>query len=101
MPWEAQLTPYRDAVITDLNNDKKPDILPVGNFYPNNIQMGEYDGDYGSVLINNGNGNFICELLNGCAVKGEVRHIRKVNTGNKESFILARNNDSLKVISFH
>ena len=101
LPWEAQLTPYRDAVITDLNNDKKPDILPVGNFYPNNIQMGEYDGDYGSVLINNGNGNFICELLNGCAVKGEVRHIRKVNTGNKESFILARNNDSLKVISFH
>jgi len=100
LPWEAQLTPYRDAVITNANNDNRPDILLVGNFYPNNIQMGEYDGDYGTVLINNGNGNFSCALLNGCIIKGEVRHIRKINAGKKESFILARNNDSLKVISF-
>ena len=101
LPWEAQLTTYRDAAIADVNNDNKPDILLAGNFYPNNIQMGEYDGDYGTVLINNGNGNFSCSLLNGCIIKGEVRHIRKINGGKKESFILARNNDSLKVISFH
>jgi len=101
LPWEAQLTPYRDAAIADVNNDNKPDILLGGNFYPNNIQMGEYDGDYGTVLINNGNGNFSCSLLNGCIIKGEVRHIRKLNSGKKESYILARNNDSLKVIRFH
>jgi hypothetical protein len=100
LPWEAQLTPYRDAVIADVNNDNRPDILLAGNFYPNNIQMGEYDGDYGTVLINNGNGDFSCALLNGCIIKGEVRHIRKINTGIKESFILARNNDSLKLIRF-
>jgi enediyne biosynthesis protein E4 len=62
--------------------------------------MGEYDGDYGTVLINKGNGNFSCSLWNGCIIKGEVRHIRKINAGKKESFILARNNDSLKVIRF-
>jgi hypothetical protein len=101
LPWEAQFTPYRDAAIADVNNDNKPDILLGGNFYPNNIQMGEYDGDYGTVLINNGNGNFSCGLLNGCVIKGEVRHIRKLNSGKKESYILARNNDSLKVIRFH
>ena len=100
LPWEAQLTPYRDAAITDVNNDNRPDILLAGNFFPNNIQMGEYDGDYGTVLINNGNGNFSCALLNGCIIKGEVRHIMKINAGKKESYILARNNDSLKVISF-
>ena len=100
LPWEAQLTPYRDAVETDVNNDARPDILLAGNFYPNNIQMGEYDGDYGTVLLNNGNGNFSCALLNGSVIKGEVRHIRKINSGKKETFILARNNDSLKVISF-
>ena len=100
LPWEAQLTPYRDAAIADVNNDNMPDILLAGNFYPNNIQMGEYDGDYGTVLMNNGNGNFSCALLNGCIIKGEVSHIRKINAGKKESFILARNNDSLKVIRF-
>ena len=101
MPWEAQLTSYRDAAVADVNNDNRPDILLSGNFYPNNIQMGEYDCDYGTVLINNGNGNFTCSLLNGVAIKGEVRHVRKINPGKNEAFILARNNDSLKVIRFH
>ena len=101
LPWEAQLTLYRDAAIADVNNDNRPDILLVGNFYPNNIQMGEYDGDYGTVLINNGNGNFSCGALNGCPIKAEVRHVKKITYGKKEAFILARNNDSLKVIRFH
>ena len=100
LPWEAQLTSYRDAAIADVNGDNRPDVLLAGNFYPNNIQMGEYDGDYGTALINTGNGNFSCTLLNGCVIKGEVRHIRKLSSGKKESFIFARNNDSLKVISF-
>jgi len=100
LPWEAQLTPYRDAVIADGNNENRPDILLAGNFYPNSIQMGEYDGDFGTVLINNGNGNFTCSLLNGCAIKGEVRHVRKINAGKNEAFILGRNNDSAMVIKF-
>ena len=99
MPWEAQLTSYRDAAIADVNNDSRPDILLAGNFYPNNIQMGEYDGDYGMVLINNGSGNFNSSLLNGVIIKGESRHVRKINRGGKEAFIFCRNNDSLKVIS--
>ena len=101
LPWEAQLTPYRDAAISDVNKDNRPDILLAGNFYPNNIQMGEYDGDYGTVLVNKGDGNFSCESLNGYAIKGEVRHIRKINAGKSDAFILARNNDSLKVIRFY
>jgi hypothetical protein len=98
LPWEAQLTSYRDAATGDVNNDNRPDILLAGNFYPNSIQMGEYDGDYGTVLINNGNGNFSCTTLNGYAIKGEVRHVRKISAGKRDAFIAARNNDSLKVI---
>jgi hypothetical protein len=58
LPWQAQLTPYRDAAIVELNDDTLPDIFLAGNFYPNNIQMGEYDADYGSCLLNNGNADF-------------------------------------------
>jgi hypothetical protein len=100
LPWEAQLTSYRDASIADVNNDTKPDILLGGNFYPNNIQMGEYDSDYGTVLINDGTGNFRCALLNGVAIKGEVRHIRQIDIAKKPAYLLARNNDSLRVITF-
>lgn len=101
LPWEAQLTPYRDAVVINANGDDRPDILLGGNFYHSNIQMGEYDADYGTVLINDGNGNFSFNILNGVAIKGEVRRLGKINAGQQEAIILARNNDSLKVIRFH
>jgi hypothetical protein len=100
LPWDAQLTSYRDAVVVEANHDDHPDILLAGNFYHNNIQMGEYDADYGTLLINKGNGNFSCESLNGLTIKGEMRHVRKINVGKKDAYIIARNNDSLKVVAF-
>ncbi len=100
LPWQAQLSTYRDAVIVDANGDALPDILLAGNFFRNNVQMGRYDADFGTILVNKGRGNFSCENLNGLVIKGEVRHIRKINTGNREAFILAKNDDSVKVISF-
>jgi hypothetical protein len=100
LPWEAQLTSYRDAIVVNANNDNLPDILLVGNYYENNIQMGRYDSDFGTILVNKGHGNFSCESINEFQIKGQVRHIRKINLAkNGEAFILARNNDSLLVIS--
>lgn len=100
LPWEAQLSSYRDAVVIDANHDSFPDILLVGNFYENNIQMGRYDADYGTILINHGDGSFSTESINGLAVKGQVRHIEKLKIAGKEAFILAKNNDSTMVIQF-
>ncbi len=70
MPWQAQLSSYRDAVIVNANRDSLPDILLVGNYYENNIQMGRYDADFGTLLLNQGNGKFTAENLNGLADKG-------------------------------
>ena len=100
MPWQAQLSSYKTAVVVDANGDNLPDILLGGNYYENNIQMGRYDADYGTILINKGNARFDATPLNGLQIKGQVRHIEKINLGNKEAFILARNNDSTMVIEF-
>ncbi|MBS1669409.1 MAG: VCBS repeat-containing protein [Bacteroidetes bacterium] len=100
LPWEAQLTPYRDAVVVNANNDSLPDILLVGNYYESNIEMGRYDADYGTILINHGKGSFSAEGINGLAIKGQVRHVSKINIANKQAFILARNDDSTMVIKF-
>ncbi len=98
LPWQAQLTCYKDAIVVNANNDKLPDIFLVGNYYDNNIQMGRYDADYGTILINKGKGNFDYQPLNGMIVKGQVRHIRKVNIANRDAYVLVQNNDSVKVV---
>ena len=100
LPFEAQFTLFRDAVVVNANNDNLPDILLFGNYYDNNIEMGRYDADYGTVLINKGKGIFSTEPMNGLSVKGEVRHIRKINIGKKDAFILGCNNDAARVIQF-
>ena len=100
MPWEAQLSSFRDAVVVDINKDSLPDILLVGNYYDNNIQMGRYDADFGTLLLNHGNGSFSAESLNGMQIKGQVRHIQKITIDGKDAFILAKNNDSTRVIQF-
>ncbi|HLI94128.1 MAG TPA: VCBS repeat-containing protein, partial [Puia sp.] len=100
LPWEAQLSPYRDAIVVNANDDSLPDILLVGNYYENTIQMGRNDADFGTILVNRGNGSFSAEPINGLAIKGEVRHISRIRIGGKEAFVLARNNDSAMVIRF-
>lgn len=100
LPWEAQLSSYRDAIVVDANHDKLPDILMAGNFYQNNIQMGRYDADFGTILLNKGKGSFSVEAINGLQLKGEVRHLRKIMINKREAYILARNNETTMVIEF-
>jgi hypothetical protein len=100
LPWQAQLTPFRDAVIVDANNDRLPDVLLGGNFYDNNITSGRYDADYGTILINHGHAKFSSGPLNGLVIKGQVRRIRRIMIDNKEAFLFAKNNDSTQVIRF-
>jgi hypothetical protein len=100
LPPEAQFSSYRDAVVINANDDDLPDILLVGNYYDNNIEMGRYDADFGTVLVNKGKGNFTCEPLNGLSIKGETRHVQEINIKKQPAYILARNSDSLMVIKF-
>lgn len=100
LPWQAQLTSYRAAAVPGMNDRGFPDILLMGNFYDNNVELGRLDGDFGSYLTNKGNGSFGYEQLNGLAVKGQVRRIAPIRINNKQAFVLARNGDSLMVIDF-
>jgi hypothetical protein len=100
LPFEAQFTSFKDAVAVDANGDDLPDILLVGNYYDNNIQMGRYDADFGTILINKGRGMFSCQTLNGLSLKGQVRHIQPIKIKNQQAYILARNSDSAMVIKF-
>lgn len=100
LPWQAQLTPYKTATLINANNDSLPDILMAGNYYENNIQLGRNDADFGTILINKGNGTFACENIPGLAIKGQVRHMKEITIGKQKAIILAKNNDKAMVIRF-
>jgi hypothetical protein len=100
LPWQAQLSSYRDAALINANNDNLPDILLAGNFYHSNIQMGKYDADCGMILVNSGKGNFVCENINGFINKGETRHVQPITVKGIQSYIVVKNNDSATIIRF-
>ena len=100
LPWKAQLGFLKAAVGVNANGDKLPDVLLAGNFYENNIELGRYDADFGTLLINKGSGNFVCSDLNGQAIKGQVRKMKPVNINQKTAIVVARNNDSTLVLRF-
>jgi enediyne biosynthesis protein E4 len=98
LPWQAQLSPMKDAVVVDANKDKFPDLLMVGNYFENNIEMGRYDADFGSVLLGDGSGGFQYAGLGGLSIKGQARKVQPIKVGGKEAVLVARNNDSVVVL---
>jgi hypothetical protein len=100
LPWEAQLSPYKDGINIHVNHDSLPDLLLAGNFFNSNVQLGRFDADFGSVLINKGNGSFVFQTLGDLRLKGEVRKIGKIKIGEQQALVLARNNDSIRLINF-
>lgn len=100
LPVEAQFSSMKTALVVDANNDSLPDILIMGNYYDPNIEMGRYDADYGTMLINKGNGKFAAETIKGLTIKGQVRHALPITINKKPAFVLARNNDSAMIINF-
>lgn len=98
LPYQAQLTPFKAAAVVDANGDQLPDVLMYGNFYGSNVQMGRYDADYGTLLLNKGAGQFDAVPVGGARIKGEVRRMASVTVGGKPCLILARNSDAVRLI---
>ena len=98
LPWQAQLSPFRDAISINALDDQNC-VLLAGNFYSNDIHQGRYDADFGTLLTFNHN-KLQIESLNGLAIKGEVRHIKSIMIAGKQAYILSKNNDSTVIIQF-
>lgn len=100
LPWQTQLNNYRASINIDANNDKLLDVLLLGNYYDNNVQIGRQDGDFGTILINKGNGNFEYNAFKGVIDLKQVRKIKPIQINKQNAFILGRNNATVSSISF-
>jgi enediyne biosynthesis protein E4 len=99
LPQQAQFSSIKTAIPINANNDALSDVLLLGNFEPNNIQMGRYDANNGLLLINKGNNQFTTSSLNGINIKGEARRVAAITINKKQAYIIARNNASAIVIT--
>jgi enediyne biosynthesis protein E4 len=95
IPIEAQYSSINDILVFDYNNDKKSDILLVGNNKFSKIRLGKQDANYGTLLKGDGNGNFqyINQSSSGFKLKGDIKSIISLNKiiyfGVNEGSILA------------
>ena len=98
LPEHAQLSTYRSAAVTDANVDGKPDLLLFGNFHDYNVELGRQDADRGLLLLNRGKGKFDVRNIPGVSIDAQVRSIRSIQVGGKQTWILARNDASFRLI---
>ncbi len=54
LPGALQVSPVTKMIVTDLNNDKYPDVIAGGNDYTYDISTGYYDALKGIVLLSKG-----------------------------------------------
>ncbi|MDE3143879.1 MAG: RNA-binding protein, partial [Bacteroidota bacterium] len=77
LPVQAQQSPVFSIAIKDINKDGKPDLILAGNNSYTRIKFGRFNGSNGTILLNNGKGNFIAanSFTSGLTMPGDVRSL--------------------------
>jgi hypothetical protein len=101
LPAEAQLSSMYGIAVSDLDGDKKLDILMGGNFYQSKPEVGIYDASYGCLLKGDGRGGFtaVPPQQSGVMIKGAVRDITVIKRGKEEMIVWAKNNEEIQVMN--
>lgn len=94
LPMEAEWSTIKDILCIDVDNDGDQDVVPVGNFYECNTQLGRLDADPGIILLNSGGFNFIATTLSTPLFTGQTRRI--INSKNKT--FVAKNDSKLLIL---
>lgn len=96
LPMELQISTLNAVEFIDRENRE---LLAAGNFYENNIEMGKYDAQYGTVFQIQDT-TIDIKKVKGLKLDGQVRNIRSIIVNGKQYLLIARNNDTIKLIAF-
>jgi hypothetical protein len=96
LPAQAQYAPVYAITSLDANKDGKKDLLLAGNNTWTRIKYGRYSANHGILLIGDGKGNFnyVPQMHSGLNVRGNVRSMLDIKTGNAVNIFFGMNNDS-------
>jgi hypothetical protein len=95
MPYPLQLSSVNAILVSDVNNDRRPDILLGGNLLDWLPQFSRIDASFGQVLLNKGNRTWDCLTAgeSGVDLKGAVKHIMPIKVKGNQQFIFLRNSE--------
>jgi hypothetical protein len=97
LPVEVQFSPVYSIVIYDVNHDGYEDILLMGNNEYVRLRMGKMDASFGTVLLNNGKGEFHVAPVSqtGLLVVGDVKDATLLNSNGTKYLLVGINNGGL------
>lgn len=100
LPVQAQYAPVYGIAMHDLNKDGKMDLLLAGNNTWTRIKFGRYGANHGILLLGDGKGNFtyMPQLKSGLTLKGNVKNLKLLHTGNTTKIIAGINDEPTVII---
>lgn len=98
LPWQSQLSPYRTGALVTDSLSKSRSILLLGNYFDNNIQMGRYDADFGSLVRWLSPDSLQWNPVPGYHFYGQVRHLTPIQLPSGAAWVLVRNNGKAMVV---
>ncbi len=101
LPVEAQFAPIFAILPFDVNGDKYPDIILVGNDFGMEVQQGRADALVGLVLTNNKKGDLVPLPLDqsNFYVPGDAKSLIVLNLDGIPLMVASQNNDLLKAFT--
>lgn len=103
LPMEAQYTPVFTVVCHDFTGDGYPDLVLGGNITHARLRMGQYDASYGTLLRNDGKGQFEAVALpqSGLQITGDVRSMLVLEPSlHPPSLLVGINGQELRTYQF-
>ena len=93
LPAQAQYAPVYSILSLDANKDGKKDLLLAGNNSWTRIKFGRYSANHGTLLLGDGKGNFsyVTQPNSGLNVRGNVRSVIDVKTGEQVQVLFGMN----------
>ncbi|MGL6269624.1 MAG: FG-GAP-like repeat-containing protein, partial [Chitinophagaceae bacterium] len=95
LPYPLQLSSVNAILVTDVNNDRHPDILLGGNLLDWLPQFSRVDGSFGNLLLNLGSRKWDCVTpeKSGIDIDGAVKHIMPIKVQGNQQYIFLRNSE--------
>ena len=103
LPISTQFSPIHAMCSTDIDNDGDLDVFLGGNETMVRVRIGKSDASYGTVLINDGNGNFkdLPATKSGLSVMGDIQRLKIIRSPKNVNLLIGIMNHKVRSFSIN